>query len=116
MRGLALIALLAACAAPSESQDAGPRCALSADELRANRGRLIPGWIERAESVVDLPDGLRLRFANRAGLVAELTELVELERACCSFLRFRITIEPGGGPVEFEVTGPAGTREMLRAL
>ena len=40
---------------------------------------------------------------------------VDLERRCCAFLRFELTVEPGGGPVWLELTGPPGTREFLQA-
>jgi hypothetical protein len=54
---------------------------------------------------------LRLRFASSPGLLAELAGIIDLERTCCSFLRFQVIAESGTEPVVFEVT-----REMLRAL
>jgi hypothetical protein len=54
---------------------------------------------------------LRLRFASSPGLLARLAGIIDLERTCCSFLRFQVIAEPGTGPVVFEVTC-----EMLRAL
>ena len=70
----------------------------------------------QADTIDDLPDGLRLHFAHRVGLLAELVHIIEQERLCCQFLRFQITVEPSGGSLIFEVTGPEGTRELLRAL
>jgi hypothetical protein len=61
-------------------------------------------------------DAACLRFAHRAGLLAELTRVIEQEQDCCSFLRFHLSVEPNAGPVTFEVTGPAGTRQILRSL
>jgi hypothetical protein len=57
-----------------------------------------------------------MRFESSPGSFAELARVVDQERSCCSFLRFQLTAEPGTGPVTFEVTGPPGTREMLRVL
>lgn len=94
----------------------GPSCSLSPEQLRERRQELIPGLLKRADELSDLPNGLRLRFAAQAGLLIELIRIVENEQTCCSFLRFRIDIEPGNGPITFEVTGPVGTREMLLAL
>ena len=94
----------------------GPSCSLSPDQLRERRQELIPGLLKHADELSELPNGLRLRFAARTGLLAELAHITENEQTCCSFLRFRIDIEPSGGPITFEVTGPAGTREMLRSL
>jgi hypothetical protein len=72
--------------------------------------------IDRAKNVTDLEDGLRLTFESSPGLLQELARVVDQERTCCSFLRFTLSAEPGTGPVTFEVTGPPGTREMLRSL
>ncbi len=45
--------------------------------------------------------------------MALLGEFIQLERQCCPFLRFQLTVEPGGGPIWLELTGPPGTREFL---
>jgi len=45
-----------------------------------------------------------------------LFKTVAAERRCCEFLRFQITVEPGGGAVTLDLTGPPGTREFVAAL
>lgn len=121
MRGLLLLVVLCACSttSPAPETSTEPRevaCALSPNELNARREQLLPGLMKRAEQVTDLEDGLRLHFQSTPGLLAEFAQIIESERTCCSFLRFRIDVEPDSGPVTFDMTGPAGTREMLRAL
>lgn len=64
----------------------------------------------------DLADGLRLEFAPAAETIALIARVVEAERHCWRFLRFGMTVEPDGGPVFCELTGPAGTREFVGAL
>jgi hypothetical protein len=110
--------LLAACTAPRTNMSASsaPVCSLSPEQLQQRRQALIPGLLKRAEEVTDLDDGLRLRFAHRAGLLAELTRVIEQEQECCSFLRFQLSVAPNAGPIIFDVTGPAGTHQMLRSL
>ncbi len=120
-RAFSIIALLllAACAAPRTSNmstSSSPVCKLSPEELRQRRQALIPGLLKRAEKVTDLDDGLRLRFAQRAGLLTELIRVIGQEQDCCSFLRFQLSVEPNAGPITLEVTGPAGTRQLLRSL
>ncbi|EYF00323.1 hypothetical protein [Chondromyces apiculatus] len=100
----------------STGSPARPSCSLSSAQLAQRRQALIPGLLERAEQVTDLDEGLRLHFKHRPGLLAELAAVIEQEQVCCSFLRFQLSIEPGAGPVDVEITGPAGTREMLRSL
>jgi hypothetical protein len=115
--GVAVLALfLAGCASQREVAATPPVCTLSPSELKSRREQLLPGLMARATEVTDLEDGLRLRFESHPGLLDELVRVVEQERTCCSFLRFALTTEPGNGPITFEVTGPPGTREMLRAL
>jgi hypothetical protein len=57
--------------------------------------------------------GVELRFAGDEAIVADVLELVRLESRCCAFLRFRVTLEPGGGPLLLEITGPPGGAELL---
>jgi hypothetical protein len=91
-------------------------CTLTPDALRARRAGLLSDLLRRADGQDDLPDGLRLRFAPGADTLATISRAVEAERQCCRFLRFRITVEPDGGPLFLELTGPPGTVEFLAAL
>lgn len=111
----AAAAFLAACSTVRMSSS-GPSCSLSPGELRAKREQLLPGLFKRADKVSDLPNGLRLHFASRPGLLADIARIIEQEQVCCSFLRLALTVESGGGAITFEITGPPGTRETLKAL
>ena len=91
-------------------------CTLTAAELEARRQGLLPGLLQKAVDVSDLPNGLRLRFDSAPGLLLELARVMEMERDCCRFLSFDLKADPGAGPVTLEVTGPEGTAEMLRSL
>lgn len=91
-------------------------CSLSPEELKQRRQALIPGLIKQADRVTDLKNGLRLYFEPKAGLLAEIARVMEQERDCCSFLKFKLSVEPSDGPITFEVSGPPGTRQMLKSL
>jgi hypothetical protein len=111
-------------------------CTLSGPELRERRVGLLRRVRSRMVAAAPLAagDGYELRFAGHARdaedaqhaqstqggedvqgdeTVAEVLELVRLESRCCAFLRFRVTIEPGGGPVTLEISGPPGGAEIL---
>jgi hypothetical protein len=45
-----------------------------------------------------MPNGLRLRFVAKPGLLAELACIIEQEQTCCGFLQFHLAIEAGKGP------------------
>jgi hypothetical protein len=91
-------------------------CTLSPDALRARREGLLANLLRRAESHELTADGLRVRFAADGETLAAVARVVDAERQCCRFLRFGITVEPDGGPVTLELSGPEGTREFVAAL
>jgi hypothetical protein len=88
-------------------------CSLSEPELAARRAGVLADVRRSSQEARWLPDGVALRFAPEPERVATLMTFIELERRCCAFLRFRLTVEPGAGPVWLELTGPPGTREFL---
>ena len=91
-------------------------CTLTPEALRTRREGLLMDLVRRAERREDLSDGLRLRFAPSSETITLIARAIEAERHCCRFLRFGMTVEPDGGPVFLELTGPAGTREFVSAL
>ena len=72
--------------------------------------------LRRAELHDELPQGHRLRFYQTDDILATIAQTIDAERQCCRFLRFSITVEPDGGPISLELTGPPGTREFVSAL
>ena len=91
-------------------------CTLSPDALAARRDGLLADLLQRAEHHELTEHGLRARFAPVADAVATIARLVDAERQCCRFLRFVVTVEPDGGPVWLELSGPPGTREFIAVL
>lgn len=91
-------------------------CTLTPDALQARREGLLSGLLRQADDQEPLPEGLRLRFTPTSETLATIARAVDAERHCCRFLRFRITVEPDGGPVFLELSGPPGTREFVAAL
>ena len=86
-------------------------CTLTQDELASMRERLL-----RALGQSDLPRVHRCRFEPQIGLLAQAAAVIDVERRCCRFLRFRLAVERGEGPVWLEVTGPEGTEDFLSSL
>jgi hypothetical protein len=89
-------------------------CALSQRQF-AERKELVQRLAQEATERRKLPNGVGLRFKPVSGRVTELAKLVDLERACCPFLTFRIDA-PAGGPVWLELTGTAAAQEIIREL
>jgi len=76
---------------------AGPYC-LRPGALAARRQGLLSELLRRAQTHDELVDGHRLSFAATEDTLALVIKTVEVERQCCRFLRFQITVEPDGGP------------------
>jgi hypothetical protein len=91
-------------------------CTLGPAALAARRQGLLAELWRGAEAHEELVNGYRLSFPCTDHTLTLVLKAVEAERRCCEFLRFQITVEPGGGPVSLELTGPSGTREFLAAL
>jgi hypothetical protein len=91
-------------------------CALTPAQLSERREELLSGLIRAATGRCELNEGFRYSFAADGGIVQTIARTIEMERICCPFLRFQLTIEPAHGPITLEVTGPSGTRELLDSL
>jgi hypothetical protein len=91
-------------------------CSLTDPELRERRSGVLARLAEAVQARRELADGLAFRFAPESATLALLAEVIDLERQCCPFLRFQLTLEPGGGPVWLELTGPEGTKDFLAEL
>ena len=91
-------------------------CTLGPDALSARRQGLLSELLQQSAGRELLPDGLLLRFAPSGVTVAKITAAVDVERHCCRFLRFRLTVEPDEGQFTLDLTGPQGTSEFVTAL
>jgi hypothetical protein len=88
-------------------------CTLAERELAERRAGLLTELRRHRQEARWLSDGVALRFPSRPSVMSVLAEFVRLESQCCPFLRFQLTVEPGGGPVWLELSGPAGTCDFL---
>jgi hypothetical protein len=88
-------------------------CTLSEPEVAERRAGLFADLARRRQETRSLAEGITLRYSSEQGTLALLGEFIQLESQCCPFLRFQLTVEPGGGPIWLELTGPPGTRDFL---
>jgi hypothetical protein len=101
----------------SETTKLPVACALTERELAERRAGLFAELRPFRQEARWLADGVALDYAAEPGVIAALGRVIELEHQCCPFLRFRLSVDAGGGRVSLELTGPDGTREFLvRAL
>lgn len=88
-------------------------CALSEPELHERERTVLAALRAHVHDVAARPDGFALELATSDEAIAAATALIQVERRCCPFLRFALTVEPGEGLVTLTLTGPSGVREFL---
>jgi hypothetical protein len=99
-----------------ESVDLPVACSLTAVELQERRRQVLQNVRSAVVEVKELDDGYGYRFPSDGRWISELTNLIELERQCCPFMRFNLRLEPDQGPIWLELSGPAGTKDFLNTL
>ena len=91
-------------------------CTLGPAALEARRDDLLGALVRRADERIELPNGYRVRFAPVDDILLTIAKVIALERQCCRFLTFDVTVEPDDGPIWLEFTGPRGTKEFLAGM
>lgn len=89
--------------------------ALSSDE-RAREQVLL----EEFKALCGLPEetdtGFRLELSAGSESLSQLGEFLALERLCCPFLNFDLTVPAGRGPVTLHVHGGPGVKPFIRSV
>jgi len=88
-------------------------CSLTDSELQERRRVVLEKVRSAVVEVRELEDGYAYSFPSGGERLSELAQLVDLERQCCPFMRFCVTVESDNGPIWLEMTGPEGTKEFL---
>ena len=91
-------------------------CTLQPGELNARATQLLPGVVGAAKARHAIENGFRFEFQADGEVLSSIVRMIDAERQCCQFLRFQLTVEPAGGPVVLDVTGPPGSQEFLGAI
>ena len=90
-------------------------CLLSPEELEERRTKTNTEILAKADQIVETKDGYKLKFPEADDeLVTTLVEWINVERKCCSFLRFELAFEQFSGAVWLEVGGDAGAKQLLK--
>jgi hypothetical protein len=91
-------------------------CTLQPGEVNTRSEDLLPGLARLARNVLPVEAGYRFQFTPSRDVLNAIATAIDGERQCCRFLRFQLTVEPDGGPVLLDVTGPQGTTAFLNGL
>lgn len=91
-------------------------CNLTSAELQERRRTVLEKLRDAVVEVKELADGYSYSFKSEENRFKELADMIDLERQCCPFLQFRVTVAAENGPLILEITGGAGTKEFLLSL
>ncbi len=90
-------------------------CRLSAPDLAARLAEIRAGLLSSVENVEPIDSGYRLRLPNTGPNAEAVLDFVRLERQCCPFLDFQVTIPSEARSIHLELTGDGEVREFIRA-
>jgi hypothetical protein len=99
-----------------QSGDVPIACSLSDVEFRRREATLLAQFKSAVTATEELPDGYAFRMPGDQKGIEVAADLIVAERECCPFLAFELVAEPNRGPVIVRVTGPAGTKDFLKAM
>ena len=91
-------------------------CSLTDSDFQQRRASVLAEVRAHVLEVKELDDGYAYRFPSDQVWITELATFMSFERACCPFMRFKLRLEPGDGPIWLELTGPEGTKEFLNSI
>jgi hypothetical protein len=91
-------------------------CTLNREELAARKSGLLAEIAALSLKQTRAPTVYRLEFEATSDVLTRIVAMLDAERQCCRFLRFRLTVEPNLGPIVLELSGPPGTEEFLASL
>jgi len=91
-------------------------CTLSPSALAVRKEGLLARIAAQCQQRIQIDAGYRFEFDPSEETLLLIARMIDAERQCCRFLRFDLSVPPGGGHMSLKVTGPSGTREFLDAL
>ena len=91
-------------------------CSLNDAEFRKRREEVLNEIKDGISETAELKNGFVFSFPKEDLWIQRLAEMIILERACCPFINFKLSIEPHQDSIKLFLTGPKGTKEFVSAL
>ena len=91
-------------------------CFLTDQELKIRRQEHLDRMAALLQEVLEIPTGFKYTFRLESDALERLFKIVELERNCCPFLNFDLSLRAGEDTVSLALTGPEGTKEAVKSL
>jgi len=91
-------------------------CSLTDNELRERRKNVLDKIAALLIDSHELPDGFRYRFSIDDSILQNLITIINLERKCCPFLNFKLSLEAGEDYASLDLTGQQGAKKAIQLL
>lgn len=82
---------------------------------RERRAELAARLQSSVREIVPNDDGYTFRFSSSDKILLEIAEFVLLERRCCPFLNFQISLKEDDDAITVCLSGRSGVKEFLAA-
>lgn len=90
-------------------------CTLNDEEFRKREQTVLNAVKKSVLETEETTGGYSFRFPSNDASFAALNEFIVLERRCCPFLDFKLTVPRGDGDLFLELSGPDGAKEFIAA-
>lgn len=87
-------------------------CQLTSPKLQERKQTIIAHLQKQVLEKKELPNGFAYRFTGTDEMLDELTAFIKVERACCGFFSFWLSIQ-NQEAIWLEITGPKGAKEFI---
>jgi len=90
-------------------------CTLNDAEFRERERKVLDRMKSATTEAAELKNGYALSFALNEDSFAMLNEFIVVERRCCPFLDFKMTVLRGDEAITLELSGADGAKEFIAA-
>ena len=90
-------------------------CTLTANDLQARKLTLQTDFFTGVQNVEPTEVGYRLAFPATAVWLEKITQFINVERECCAFLSFDLTIPAQAETLNLHIYGGEGIKSFLES-
>jgi hypothetical protein len=88
-------------------------CTLNDDAFRERERSVIQKLMPTVLDMTETEEGFVFRFPSDDASFRGINEFIVLERKCCPFLDFKMTVGRGNGDILLELSGGEGVKEFI---
>ena len=89
-------------------------CQLTSPELVKRKQTVLAELRRQIQESKETANGFVYKFKGGDGIIDQLSEFIKVERQCCPFFTFTLTIGKESEGVWLELAGPVGTKEFIK--